>query len=82
MNITSYNIVTAYSQDLPRMVQDLIAQGWQPYGDPFLYGGYIVQAVVQYGSSVIEEPSSMKSQMPIEDAHVEHNDEETLEGDE
>jgi hypothetical protein len=37
--ITQYDILAA-------MVNDKIAEGWQPFGDPFVLSGHVGQAVV------------------------------------
>ena len=45
--IAEYNMITASdSKQLADKVNEKIAEGWQPYGDPFSYAGQLLQAVV------------------------------------
>jgi len=45
--VTQYDILTAGdSQKLAAEVCDKIAEGWQPFGDPFVLSGHVGQALV------------------------------------
>ena len=45
--IALYDIITASdSKSLAGKVNERIAEGWQPYGDPFSHAGQLLQAVV------------------------------------
>ncbi|MBN2564703.1 MAG: DUF1737 domain-containing protein [Candidatus Eisenbacteria bacterium] len=47
-----YDILTAGdSQKLAAKVNDKIAEGWQPFGDPFTHAGQLLQAVVLTASA-------------------------------
>lgn len=50
--ITRYDILTAGdSQKLAAKVNDKIAEGWQPFGDPFALSGHVGQALVLTASA-------------------------------
>ena len=45
--IAEYDIITASdSKQLAAKINEKIAEGWQPYGDPFSHTGQLLQAVV------------------------------------
>ncbi len=50
--ITQYDIVTAGdSQKLAAKVNEKVAEGWQPFGDPFTHAGQLLQAAVLTASA-------------------------------
>jgi hypothetical protein len=47
--IVAYTVVDSmYASSMATRVQEMITQGWQPYGSPFETGSYVAQAMVKY----------------------------------
>jgi hypothetical protein len=43
---------------LDRNVNERIQTGWQPYGDPYLFGNFHCQAMVKFAETLVDPPRS------------------------
>lgn len=46
--IVEYGLCIKKMQDFVDGMNECLARGYQPYGDPFVYGEFLCQALVKY----------------------------------